>query len=145
MRGREPGPNADLIHLMLLTLQEIEEIAGALRELDGQKQPDGTKKPYTLSASTRWNVAKNMRILKPHLESLTQTRDGLVAEISGGRQIIRQEETELMIAYGTRIKPIMAAQEEIAALNRLKLSDLNSDANGVPSTILAALTPLIDE
>lgn len=145
---------------MQFKLSEVLTLNAALEGLDGHqdtiKTQDGEqviRRPYLYASSkTTWNIAKNRRVLKEHVQTYTEARDALIKEISGGIEIPADDKTKVA-DFTARHEELLAQKVEVTGLLKLKLSDLFNERkqgeqtvmNPIPASVLNALFELIEE
>lgn len=137
---------------MKLKITKVKELHEALLQLDGLEKVahiDGkdkiVKEPFKLSGKSRWNIAKNVGILARKLEGFDKVRNDLVQEISEGKNIITKDETEKIKAFEKEIISVLETEEEIEGILTITKTDLNLDANAIPTWVIIALEPIITE
>jgi hypothetical protein len=147
---------------MKLKIKKIRELFEALASLDGYTEySDGKVKEkvyYDFSGKTKYNIIKNLNILKRHLENFDKTRDELIKSISGGKDSISQDDKEAILRFNKALSEILETEEEVKGLLKIKFNDLCLDdkkdlegklirkANKIPNTVIEILFDhLIDE
>ena len=132
-----------------LKLSEIIAVNTGLSALDGyQKQVGETVAfiPFKFDDSTRWNIAKNRRLLKPEIEAYEEVRQSIVKELSPEKGDVGKESGRVLMEFNARTKPILDKPITISGLLRLKKESLLKDnANPIPGNVLELLMPLIDD
>lgn len=137
-----------------LSIRTLLELNAAMLALDGSpvvvkdadKKTDKTVTvPYQFSGKVRWNVAKNLSILKRVSENFASTRDALINEVSGGTGRIEPENETAIKTLNDKIAEVFATEEDTKGLLTLPLEGLNLDTNQIPLAVLAALEPIIAE
>jgi hypothetical protein len=139
--------------LETLSLRTLLEINAALSSLDGTPTAvtleDKTEKiitvPYTFSGAVRWNISKNLSLLKRVSEQFSTTRDALIFEVSGGSGKIEQTDEVKIKAFNDKLNEVLNTQEHVQGLLKLPLSGLNLDTNQISPAILSILQPIITE
>ncbi len=138
----------------IYTVQQLNEFYQGFLSLDGQthilkdeaaKTEKATLVPYKFGGKVRWNIAKNLSILKRHNEDFTKARDGLILELSNGKGTIDETDKDAITAANTKVQELLATDVEVSGLLGLALDDLNLEANPIPGSIVALLMPLIKE
>ena len=143
---------------MKLKINKILELHAALSALDGSDEiveVDGKnvkiKKPYVFSGKVRWNLAKNIRVLKTHVDSFNTVRDDIIKEISGGSGEITETDKEKLKAFSSKIGDVTSQEEEVEGLLTFTPKDLGLEedkpeaANKIPLAVLSALDILVKE
>ncbi len=94
----------------------------------------------------RWNVAKNLDILKHEYDTFTKARDGMIMEISGGAATIPDTDTASIVKLNQQVEELLDKETTIDGLLNISLADLNLENNPELSpSALAALMDLITE
>ncbi len=136
------------------TIQQLNDLYQAFTALDGQthvlkdeaaKTEKAILVPYKFGGKVRWNIAKNLSILKRHNEDFSKARDGLILELSDGTGSIDQEDGALISQLNAKLQELLAETTEVTGLLTLTLDDLNLDTNPVPGSVLAVLSALVKE
>lgn len=139
-----------------IRIGDILSILNALNALDGYNSPTATeadgktvaKVPYGFDAGTRWNIAKNKKILVKELELAEEQRQGLVKELSPVNLDVSKEPAEVQTAFQARYREFFATETAPAgllALKRAKLLPETGPQNPIPPSTLEALMPIISE
>lgn len=130
-----------------LTISEILGASRALGQLDGYTkatEQGAAQVPYNLDDSTRWNIAKNRRILSAEIESYEEVRIKMVRELSPKEANIGKESAEVQEAFRERIKTLLHTTVELPGFLRLKKASVLT-GNPIPGSVLELLLPIIDE
>lgn len=128
-----------------LTIDEMQRAFGALHKLD-HYDDGGERKTYHLDSSTRWNIAKNIKILRGELELFEELRTAKIRELSPQKLDIEQEEKTTLDQWNQWFKnETMRVPREVNGLLRLKRSKVFLSVNPIPGTVAEGLMPLIDE
>lgn len=137
---------------MELKIDQIIEMYSALLQLDGANKSvkNGEseviiKEPYDFPGKTRWNLGKNITVLKRYSDKFNENKDNFIKLISGGKNKIDPKNSEQMVEFQTQLNAELQKMETVDGLLKIKLSDLKLDQNRIGSTILSALEPLIEE
>lgn len=143
---------------MKLKISKICQLYAAFSALDGIEEVvevngknSVIKKPYSFSGKVRWNLAKNMRILKVHVDAFGKVRDDLIKEISGGEDEIKDTDKTKIKAFTAQLAQVNDSEEEVEGLLVLSPKDLGLDdddaktSNRIPLAVLDALSDLIKE
>lgn len=135
---------------MKLPIRTLLELHAALASLDGRQRviKDGeTEKivvvPYAFSGKTRWNIAKNLSVLKRVNEDYVKARDALINELSGGNGTIDENDTTSIKRMNEELKQVLDTEEDALGLLTFDLAALNLDDNPIAGSVLVMLTPLI--
>lgn len=124
-----------------ITTADALNLHAALLALDGAKDADGNVQPYKLSGRVRYAVARNLAALKEPVEAYERARVGLVKEFaSGGNQVPEDRVPDFL----TQIATIQQQPVDVA-LHQFDEPGLYLDDNAIPSSVLVALLPLIEE
>jgi hypothetical protein len=142
---------------MKIKVLKICQLYDALNALDGLEQVvevDGKnkiiKKPYNLSGKVKWNLAKNLRLLKPHVEVFQKVRDDIIREITGGKNSVDEKDTAQWLAVINKVSEVSVQEEDVKGLLILTPKDLGLDddadtSNQIPLKVLEALDFLIKD
>ena len=122
-----------------LTRRQIIELNNAHQQLDGPKDS-----PFRFSAKVRYNLAKNLRILRDRAEDIHKVQTAVIREVvppgtkaePGSPQYVEVE---------AKLAEFLAGTEDVNGLLSLTLADLQLDLNSVPISVLCALAPLVKE
>ena len=138
-----------------LKISAIREIFYALQNFDGQdkivKNENGEKSvriPYQLSGKIRWNIAKNINILRSLVEASDDAIKSIIREITEGKSssISAKDNPREFELYNKKLNELLEEKSEINGLLKFKYNDFNLDepiSNPIPPTVLAILQPLI--
>lgn len=140
---------------MKLKIAQIKTLHDAFSNLDGYQKAvkvDGADKlvfvPYTLSGKTRYNIAKNLRILGTKIGDFNKARDGLILEITGGVPMIKKEDTANIEKFVAKLNELSEVEDDVDGLLKLTPSELGleleTDLNPFPSNVINGLTLLIN-
>lgn len=136
-------------HKDTLTVEEIVGAHKALMHLDGYQKEvkdSAITVPYKFDDSTRWNIAKNKRILKTEAEAYEETRTALIKELSPDLGDVTKETNEKQEVFRLRHRELFARKIEVSGILKLKKSALlKDDSNPIPGTVLEYLIPILDE
>ena len=140
---------------MKLKIKIIRALFEALVSLDGYTEfADGKIKEkvyYNFSGKTKYNIIKNLNILKRYIENFDKTRDELIKSISGGKDSIAQEDKESILKFNKSVAEILETEEDVKGLLKIKFDDLWLDdekdtdgkivrkGNKIPNTIIESL------
>jgi hypothetical protein len=127
-----------------LKLNTIIALKSALESLDGFVR-DGKLSPYNLTGKVRYSVTKNLNILKREIAEYDETRIALIRQISGGERI-DEKDSEQLTRFRTELNSVLEAEQEVAGLFKIPVSQLLSaenDKNPIPATVLSELEPLL--
>ena len=129
------------------TLRTVIGLFGTLRSLNGKEVEttvEGEKKvtnePYRFSAKTCWAVAKNLSILKPHIEAFEAARTALAGGLGdvNGDAIKREQ-------FIKGLNDLLDQKVAVVGLLKIPLVGLNLDTNAIQPGILADLAEHIEE
>ena len=133
----------------------------ALQSLDGYEQivkVNGEdrliRSAYDFNGKVRYNLAKNIKLLRSHIETFDDVQNALVKELAPETNEISREKDP--VAYGSYINKLneaLEAEEDIEGLHKIKFEDLNLDkkdkndkpVNPIPGTTIAALLHIIED
>ena len=143
---------------MKLKISKICQLYAALSALDGIEEvvevngKNGViKKPYNFTGKVRWNLAKNLRILKEHVDAFGKVRDDLIKEVSGGEDQISEGDTDKIKRFTAQLAEVNSQEEEINGLLTVTPKDLGLEeeditkVNKIPLTVLDGLGDIIKE
>jgi hypothetical protein len=142
---------------MKLTILKVCQLYDALSALDGLEQVfviGGenrlVKKPYDFSGKVKWNLAKNVRILRPHVEAFQKVRDDIVKEVTGGKNTITDKDGGQWDAVLAKVQEVQSQEEDVTGLLAFTTKDLGLDSddltsNQIPLKVLEALDFLITD
>ena len=133
-----------------LKVSDLLALQQGLAAFDGQQkvvpQGDAPAKvvlvPYELPGKTRWAIAQDLAAIAPALKAADEARNALLKQIGGEAGTISSSDT-------VRISKFTAAYNEVlnqvvtVELTKIPSADLKLDANPLPPTVLASLTPII--
>ena len=134
---------------MKLKLKSIQGLLVALSELDGVRK-NNVLEPYSFSAKTTWNKAKNIKILRHEHELLNEHRLELVVKYSGDKtkDVPAEKASEFMLEY----QDLLEIEQDISGLLLFKRENFNifdekenPKGNKIASTTLATLDVLIED
>ena len=135
--------------IIILKVSEILAASNALAQLNGFQKAVGETValiPYKLDDSTRWNIAKDRKILAREVEVFQEANNALIFELSPKNGDVTKEDGPTRQQFQARIKAINDREVELPGLLKIKKAALLKDeANPVPGTVLEALMPLIDD
>lgn len=132
------------------TLEEVVGLSAALAQLDGvqkeTKEGQFVLVPFKFDDSTRWNIAKNKRLIKPEVESYGEARDAIIKELSPEKHNLAEATAQGREQFTARNKDLLKKLLEMPGLLKLKKSALlKDDSNAIAGSVLELLMPLIDE
>lgn len=137
---------------MKLKTGEIIEIYSALLQLDGESisaKNNGAdvviKKPFKFSGKTRWNLAKDITILKKHSEKFNETRDNFIKSLSGGSNQIDQSDKTKLVEFQEQVNAELQKVEDVEGVLKIKIDELKLDENAISSNILSAISLILEE
>jgi len=131
-----------------IKLSEARNLHAAFSMLEGYNKVVKDEKvviPYEFSGKTRWNIAKNLRILNVLVTDFNSARDALIKQLSNGSNEIDGTNKELMSSYIKEINDIDAQDVDVSGILSIKVDDLNLDVNPIPVGLLAAFKDLITD
>ncbi len=131
-----------------IKLSEARNLHAAFSMLEGYNKVVKNEKvviPYEFSGKTRWNIAKNLRILNVLVTDFNSARDALIKQLSNGSNEIDSTNKELMSSYIKEINEIDSQDVDVSGILSIKVDDLNLDVNPIPAGLLAAFKDLITD
>lgn len=136
---------------MTLKLREVAELYSALKSLDGtdrvvhvENQPDKVvREPFFFGGKTRWNIAKNLGILKHSIDAYEVARTDLIKSLSKDGAGIAVGDTEAFGKFNVEHEKMLNAVEDLSGILKLSEDELNTDKNPIPPSVLMVLLPLI--
>ena len=129
------------------TLRNVISLFGTLRSLNGKEVEttvEGQKKvsvePYHFSSKACWAVAKNLSILKPHIEAFEAARTALAGGLGdvNGDAIKREQ-------FIRGLNDLLDQPVVVDEMLKIPLVGLNLDKNAIQPGVLADITHLIVE
>lgn len=132
---------------METTLRNTLSIFGTLRALNGKEVEttvEGEKKvivePYHFSSKACWAVAKNLSVLKPHIEAFEAARSALAGGLGdvNGDAIKREQ-------FIKGLNDLLDQKVTVAGLLKIPLVGLNLDKNAIQPGLLADIAEHIEE
>lgn len=133
---------------MKIDLRTGLELLGALAALNGSPRVvrDGEREivvqePYKFGMGFRLAIAKNIYRLKELDLTYRHARDAVIMELSQGSG--RVTDPDAIARLNIRDQQLLAAKQEIPLVS-MTIGELNLDQNAIPSTVIAALAPLIE-
>ncbi len=123
---------------MKLSRKLLVELANAHARLDGAPEAG-----YKFGPTTRYRLAKNLRILRGVVEDIDKARVGLVRQIWPDG--MPAKDTPEMTRFTIEWQLFLDAEDDVKNLMTFSLADLNLEANHIPVTVLASLGPVINE
>ncbi|MGQ4812323.1 hypothetical protein GOZ80_14040 [Agrobacterium vitis] len=134
---------------MKLKLSEATELANAISQLGGQNKvvkEGGVEKavivPYAFGGDMRMTLARNLRILKGHVDDFSVARDALINEYSDGTGKIDPDHPKFS-ALNTAMADL-GKQEIDVDLVLLKEADFRLGDNPIPPALLSSLLTIIE-
>ncbi len=135
--------------MIKLARSRIQALANALKGLDGRadavKDKDGNvvivTKPFQLGQAVRYAVARTLTHLRPTLEAIELARNAVIKQ-HGNTSGSVEPGSEAFVACTDEIHNLMAGEDEVEP-HKIKIADLNVEANQLPSTLLSDLDPVI--
>jgi hypothetical protein len=133
-----------------LDMNRMNRLATALRALDGREAIAGkgdaarvVMLPFKLGP-LRHVIAKNLGVLRPHLEAFNEARNGVLREVSGGlRAIDGEKEPEKFARFSEQVDK-MATEKASVELETIPLPQLHLDVNEIPPDAIEALSELLE-
>ena len=147
---------------MKLNIDEAKTIFANLRALNGREvavdakvtvtKPDGSQVeeqkiitvPYKMTGKARWNIAKNLRVLKDHIDTFDDAVNELIKSVSKGLGEIDKDDAEGQKSFAEQLRPMVEEEREIVGLLKIPVADLKLDDNDYPPGMLTPLMPLIE-
>ncbi len=118
----------------------------------GEKTTTTKVTPYVLGVDgkgggkVRWNIAKNMDLLKREYDTFTKARDALILQLANGGTSLSKDDTAAIERLQKETQAMLDNEVTLNGLLNLPLADLNLEGNPeLPPSVLAALMPLISE
>ena len=137
-----------------LKITEIIDLYNALSSLDGHsksiKQGENESVitvPYHFSGKLRWNIAKNLGVLKPHIKDYTKVRDDLIKQYSLPEETTINSKTNPIgwKVFSEENDKLGREEIEVNGLLNLDVNELLKDENPVSALTLNALSILLQE
>lgn len=137
-----------------LKITEIINLYNALSSLDGYSKTvkrgedeSTTVVPYSFSGKLRWNIAKNLGVLKPHIKDYTKVRDDLVKQHSLPDETTIDAKTNPAgwKAFSEENDKLGANEIEVDKLLILEVNEMLKDENPVSASVLDALSAVLSE
>lgn len=145
---------------MTIKIKKILELYEAFASLDGYTEiKDGRvseKIYYYFGGKTKYNLVKNLNILKRYFDNFEKTRDELVKSISGGGDSIKANESEKLEKFNKELAVILESEEDVSGLLKIKFEALNLDdekdkdgrvirlGNKIPNTIISKIFDFVE-
>lgn len=143
-----------------LKLEQVVRITEAFEALGGNyPMPGGEKSgPLELATGTKWNIAKNLRILRAERDLYNEqvreiAREEIAKFYPSGKMPAEQDQTKqdrdnqrtIDAAYAPRMRELNSGATELAGLLAIPYAGLNVDKNkNFPLSILPDLLEFID-
>lgn len=133
-----------------LQIREIIELDSALRSLVGHNEQGGQVR-YLFDEKTKWNITKNLRVLKDEIEQYNERRIEKVKELSPVLGDVDKEKPETRAAFYSFNDSLLRTEVTVTGLLKLKRSSLlRPDQDGFPrnniaEAVLVNLMPVIDD
>ncbi len=132
-----------------LARSRIQNLANALKSLDGRAEAVKDKaenvviitKPFQLGQAVRYAVARTLTHLRPTLEAIEIARNAVIMQ-HGNTAGSVEPGSEAFIACTAELRDLMAGEDGVE-LHKIKIADLNVEANQLNATLLADLDPII--
>ena len=140
--------------ILKLKITEIIDLYNALSSLDGYSKfikrgedESVVTIPYVFTGKMRWNIAKNLGVLKPHIKDYTKVRDSLIKQYCLPEETIIDAKTNPVgwKAFNQENDKLGHEQIEVNGLLALDINEMLKDENPVPASILNALEILLQE
>lgn len=131
----------------LLNLQTaLTSLDGHERVLEAAKDEPAkvAQVPYDLSGAARLAVAFDIAEVNSAITALNSARDGLIKEISGGKNSIPKEDEAAIAKFSEKFGEVLDAPVDLN-LRIIAVADLKLDVNPIPGTVLAVLKPVLKE
>lgn len=126
-----------------LKLGEVIEVYEALLKMDGFMR-DGKANPYDFDEQTKWNIPKNIRVLKPEYDQWEETRIAKVRELSPEHLNLNRETPSKFESFRSWAAKKRSLETEVTGLLTLKRSNLMK-AGPIPSTVISDLMAIIED
>jgi hypothetical protein len=106
--------------------------------VEGEKKV--TVEPYHFSSKACWAVAKNLSVLKPHIEAFEAARSALAGGLGdvNGDAIKREQ-------FIKGLNDLLDQKVTVAGLLKIPLVGLNLDKNAIQPGLLADIAEHIEE
>jgi len=122
---------------MKLTHLQCQLLHTALSKLDS------CKFPKSANGAMRYNIAKNLRLLRPALDVFEDTRVSLVQSITNGKGAVDPQSPE-GVAYFMDLRELQKKEAGDFELLKLKWDTLDPETNAIAPSTLADLEPVLD-
>lgn len=135
-----------------LDINRMAAMRNALRALDGREAIVGEGAaarvvvvPYKLGA-LRHTIAKNLGVLRPHLDAFEEARNGVLREVSGRAPFIDSKaEPDKFKFFNDKVDEMIKEAGKIAVqLETFAPAALKLDVNEIPPDVIDALADLIE-
>ena len=135
-----------------VTVRKAIELFNHLKTLNGREvvvrtvgKPDRVvMETYQFDGKTTWNIAKNLNVLKKHVEVFEDSRANIAASI-GGEKGIDESNPAQMEEFTKRISEVLDQEVSLLGVLELSVAGLNLDQNAIQPGVLAALADIIKE
>lgn len=130
-----------------MKLNDALNCLAALSALDGRRRvvKDGGEEkivfePYTFTGATRMAIARNIASLQAEQKSYEEARNGLIKQMSGGGDTVPSDK---VTEFTQEVEKLLYSDS--ISLKSISESDLNLTVNPIPSSVIAALLPIIED
>lgn len=137
---------------MKLLIKDIVTLHDALQALNGRqtvvKQDNKDVilvQPYDFGPKTRWNLAKNLRLVSNEIKTYSEIRDSIIRSISGGQTEIDSKNRQQVDSFLAQMQEIEKKEIEVDGILTVNISDLKVDENKLSPAVLAGLMPIVVE
>lgn len=131
---------------MKLKLNQTIQLLNTLASLDGYNTVIDKKVvicPYNFSGKTRWNLAKNISVLKKHAEVYETARLSIIKSLApDGNTAVIDNDPALRAKFIGLHNDLLNQEDEVEGLLKISAEDVLRDGNQIPSTVISVLTEL---
>ncbi len=134
-----------------ITIKQLLALDANLRSLVGYEE-NGVSKRFVVDEKTKWNITKNLRILKAEREQYDEHRTEKIKELSPKKLNIDLETAEVRGAFFAWHEGILKMKVKVDGLLTLKRSALlrpdeknGLPQNNIPEDVLEVLFDLIED
>lgn len=127
----------------LIKMREVMNLFSTFKSLNGVDtvvQDKVVTVPYQFDAKTTWNIAKNLNILKRHIQDFEDARAALALSFAD-----RATSPEKEAQFVSGLEQILNEMVTVEGMLKLKLEGLRLDSNRIPPGNLASIADYIDE
>lgn len=124
-----------------LKISEIIAINEGMKRLD---HPVDENYP-SYDNGTRWNIAKNLKLLAADIEIYDTQRVAKIRKLSPEKLDLSKEAMPAQEEFRVWNDEFLKTEVEVGGLLKIKRSKLNLDANQTPFSVLVAIMPIVDD